>query len=68
VSELLDVFGPERCMLGSNFPVEMLSGSFASLDDLMLAVLCDLSDRERADVLGGTARRPYRLATDDGSV
>ena len=61
VGELLDVFGPRRCMIGSNFPVERLAGGFGELYRLMVASLEDLSDDERADVLAGTARRFYRI-------
>jgi predicted TIM-barrel fold metal-dependent hydrolase len=61
-SELLDLFGPQRCMVGSNFPVERLAGNFGSLYQLVLACLADLSDAERADVLTGAARRFYRIS------
>ena len=30
VDELVDLFGPRRCMIGSNFPVERTAGGFAS--------------------------------------
>jgi predicted TIM-barrel fold metal-dependent hydrolase len=64
VAELLDRFGPERCMFGSNFPVERLSGDFGSLYAAVLDALRDLSEDERAAVLGGTARRVYRLCPE----
>ena len=61
VAELLDLFSPQRCMVGSNFPVDRLAGDFGSLYELILASLKDLSDEQRADVLAGTARRFYRI-------
>jgi predicted TIM-barrel fold metal-dependent hydrolase len=61
VAELFDLFGPRRCMIGSNFPVERLAGDFSSLYALILGSLRELSDPERADVLAGTARRFYRM-------
>ena len=64
-SELLEVFGPERWMIGSNFPVERLAGDFGSLYQLVLASLRDLSNEQRAAVLTGTARRFYRIAHPD---
>jgi predicted TIM-barrel fold metal-dependent hydrolase len=60
-SQLLELFGPQRCMVGSNFPVEGLAGDFGSLHQLVLATLRDLSDEQRADVLADTARRFYRI-------
>ena len=65
VSELLDLFGPKRCMVGSNFPVEKLAGDFAPLYDLILTSLQALSDERRADVLAGNARRFYRIPDPD---
>jgi predicted TIM-barrel fold metal-dependent hydrolase len=66
VSELLELFGPQRCMVGSNFPVERLAGDFRSLYELVLACLQDLSAEQRADVLVGTARRFYRIPPSKG--
>ncbi|MGN6166762.1 MAG: amidohydrolase family protein [Solirubrobacteraceae bacterium] len=61
VDELLERFGPQRCMFGSNFPVERLAGEFGPLYEVVLATLAELSGAERAEVLAGTARRFYRL-------
>jgi predicted TIM-barrel fold metal-dependent hydrolase len=66
VSELLGLFGPQRCMVGSNFPVERLAGNFSSLYKLVLACLQDLSAEQRADVLVGTARHFYRIPPSEG--
>ncbi len=68
VSELLALFGPQRCMVGSNFPVERLAGDFGSLYELVLASLHELSDEQRAEVLSGTARRFYRISLLDWAV
>jgi L-fuconolactonase len=61
VAELIECFGPSRCMFASNFPVDRLAGDFASVYDLALGALSDLPEVARAEVLGGTARRFYRL-------
>jgi predicted TIM-barrel fold metal-dependent hydrolase len=61
VDELLELFGPGRCMVGSNFPVERLAGGFGPWYELVLASLDGLPGHERAEVLAGTARRFYRL-------
>jgi predicted TIM-barrel fold metal-dependent hydrolase len=61
VSDLLELFGPDRCMVGSNFPVERLAGDFSSLYELIVACSQDLSAEQRADVLAGTAQRFYRI-------
>jgi predicted TIM-barrel fold metal-dependent hydrolase len=61
VSELLELFGPQRCMVGSNFPVERPAGGLQALFELLLETLEGLSADERIEVLAGTARRFYRL-------
>jgi predicted TIM-barrel fold metal-dependent hydrolase len=60
IAELLELFGAQRCMFGSNFPVEALAGNFASMFELFLEALGDLSAGDRDEVLSGTARRFYR--------
>lgn len=62
LAELLELFGPGRCMFASNFPVESLAGDFASMFDLFCSALGELSTAERDEVLSGTARRFYRLS------
>jgi predicted TIM-barrel fold metal-dependent hydrolase len=60
----LDTFGPGRAMFGSNFPIESLWTDFSSLIEAWLGVLAEYPDEVRADVLGRTARRVYRLAEE----
>ena len=62
VGALLERFGPPRCMLGSNFPLERLPGDFGSMYSLPLAHPRRPTHRERPQALAGTARRFYRLA------
>jgi predicted TIM-barrel fold metal-dependent hydrolase len=62
---VLDTFGSGRAMFGSNFPIESLWTDFSSLIDAWLGVLAEYPDQVRADVLGRTARRVYRLAEEE---
>jgi predicted TIM-barrel fold metal-dependent hydrolase len=62
---VLDTFGSDRAMFGSNFPIESLWTDFSSLIDAWLGVLAEYPDRVREDVLGRTARRVYRLAEEE---
>jgi L-fuconolactonase len=59
----LEVFGPSRCMVGSDWPVATLQTTLERWFDLVLAVLEPLTADDRAAVLAGTAERFYRLAT-----
>lgn len=59
---IVDAFGPRRCMFGSNFPIPQYNRKFGSYDrtvELFTDVL-DLTDDERAWILGGTAATLWR--------
>jgi L-fuconolactonase len=58
---LLDLFGPERLLWGSDWPVLELAASYRDWWDDSQAVLAPLGAAERAAVLGANARRVYRL-------
>jgi predicted TIM-barrel fold metal-dependent hydrolase len=57
--ETLALFGPERCLFGSNFPIEKLWTSYA---DLYAAHQAAIPEQDRAAVFSATAKRVYRLA------
>jgi len=63
---VLDSFGSGRAMFGSNFPIESLWTDFSSLMGAWLGVLAEYPGEVRADVLGRTARRIYRLEEVQG--
>jgi len=58
VAPVLDIFGPDRVMWGSNFPVDKLYRSYRELFEAMWSLIPS-GDREL--VLGRTAREFYRL-------
>ena len=55
------LFGPERCLWGSNFPIEKLWTDYASLIGAYRKALAYLSEADQAQIFAGTARRLYRL-------
>ncbi|MET0992259.1 MAG: amidohydrolase family protein [Lacisediminihabitans sp.] len=56
-------FGPERLMLGSDWPVSLLNGDFASVWTGLRESIAGLSPSEQDSILYGTAERVYRLET-----
>jgi L-fuconolactonase len=58
---LLTIWGPQRLLWGSDWPVLELAGSYAAWRELSLSVLAHLPEQEKNAVLGGNARRIYRL-------
>lgn len=58
---VLEAFGSERVMFGSDWPVATLAVDYRRWLDTVDELLCGVSDTERAALLGGTASRFYRL-------
>ena len=57
----IECFGPERCMLESNFPVDKLSLSYQVLWNGLKKIVGDFSNDEKDALFYGTAARVYRL-------
>ncbi|CAL1692610.1 hypothetical protein MMB232_02785 [Brevundimonas subvibrioides] len=57
----IDLFGPDRAMFASNFPVDRLYGSFSDHYAAYDALTADFSDGERRKLFADTARSVYRL-------
>ena len=58
VETCLELFGADRCMFGSNFPVDSLSSDYATLFNAYEALVPEPDQRS---VFGGTAAHFYRL-------
>jgi predicted TIM-barrel fold metal-dependent hydrolase len=54
-------FTAERCLFGSNFPIEKLWTDYGSLIDAYLQATRDMSEADREAIFCGTAERVYRL-------
>jgi predicted TIM-barrel fold metal-dependent hydrolase len=61
VLDTIEVFGPSRCMLASNFPVDGLYSSFGALYAAFDTITAGLDGHERDALFAGTARRFYRI-------
>lgn len=57
----IEIFGVERSMFASNWPVDTLYGSMSVLYDAFDQIAADFSTPERAALFGGNADRVYRL-------
>ncbi|MBD0378700.1 amidohydrolase family protein [Paenibacillus sedimenti] len=59
---VLDLFGPERVMFGSDWPVCLLAASYNQVVDILEQALPDgWGERERALLFGGNAKTFYKL-------
>jgi L-fuconolactonase len=61
VEDALDVFGADRLMFGSDWPVSVLAGGYDRVWDGLARVFESLSPAERFAILGGTVTDFYRL-------
>lgn len=61
VAHLVQVFGPDRIMWGSDWPVCRLAAEYADWHETAGHLLGDLAPADRARVFGGTAAEFYRL-------
>jgi predicted TIM-barrel fold metal-dependent hydrolase len=59
---VLERFGPERCMLGSDLPIERLRSTYEELYRAYDEVFAGFGDRERRQLAGGTAEVWYGAA------
>jgi L-fuconolactonase len=55
----LELFGPDRLMWGSDWPLTLLTAGYAGTWDVMSALIGELAPAEQEQVLSGTAGRVY---------
>ena len=61
VDDALEVFGPDRLMFGSDWPISVLAGGYERVWDAVTGFVGGLAPAERAAILGGTAASFYRI-------
>ncbi len=57
----IDVFGPDRCMLESNFPIDGRLCDYVTLWNALKKLTGDLAEHQRASLFVGTASRVYGI-------
>jgi L-fuconolactonase len=68
VETAVELFGPERLMFGSDWPVCLVAASYSQVLDALRASLPPLSPGELVEVFAGTAGRVYRLPARPAEV
>ena len=61
VRETIKLFGADRCMFASNFPVDSMFSTFETLWTAYRDIVSDLSSAEQDKVFHQTAERIYRI-------
>ncbi|WP_454848508.1 amidohydrolase family protein [Rhizobium binxianense] len=65
VLDAIEIFGPERVMFASNFPVDSLVATFETIFSGFDEIVSGFSEVERAAMFRDNARRVYRFAGKD---
>jgi predicted TIM-barrel fold metal-dependent hydrolase len=61
VEPVLDLFGAQRCMFESNFPVDRASASYVTVWNAFKRLAAHASESEKTDLFHDTAARTYRI-------
>ena len=61
----LELFGPDRLLVGSDWPMTLLTAGYAGTWEVMAELLGELTEEEQGKILEGTARRVYRLSAEE---
>ena len=61
VEPCFELFGAERCMVASNFPVDKMGFGFGTVWNMYKRLAAGASVEEKRAIFGETARRLYRL-------
>ncbi|WP_127753018.1 amidohydrolase family protein [Devosia sp. 1566] len=67
IRETIEIFGVERCMFASNFPVDSLVASFATIFDGFRQSVADLPAADQELLFCGNAARFYRIDLSEGN-
>ncbi|MGB0553677.1 MAG: amidohydrolase family protein [Alphaproteobacteria bacterium] len=62
IEPCIELYGPERRMVESNFPVEKMGIGYAALWNAFKRITTGASPAEKAAIFHGTARRIYQLS------
>lgn len=63
VLEAIDMFGVDRCMFGSNYPVDKVSTPYDAFWSALDEITNSFTEDERNRLFNGNARRFYRIET-----
>jgi len=61
VEYLIEIFGTQRCMFGSDWPICLLAGTYSNVVEALEESTQNLSSSEHSDIWGSTVTRFYKL-------
>ena len=61
IRRVIDLFGPDRCMFESNYPVDGRGAGYVVLWNAFKRIASEYSSDEKADLFHNSAARSYRI-------
>jgi len=61
IEPCIERFGPQRCMVESNFPVDKMGVPLRTVWNMFKHLAAGCSEGEKSALFSGTARRFYRI-------
>jgi L-fuconolactonase len=61
IEPCIELFGAERCMVSSNFPVDKAGFGYGTVWNMFKRITSGCSPEEKALIFSGTAKRVYRI-------
>lgn len=61
IRHCVESFGPDRIMVGSNWPLDRIAGSYDSILAHIRGLIAEDTPHEQIQMLSGTAQRVYRI-------
>jgi predicted TIM-barrel fold metal-dependent hydrolase len=68
VLDTVEIFGPNRTMFGSNFPVDSLYSSFTALYTAFDEITADMTAGDRQQLFAETAKTTYGIESSDSKL
>lgn len=61
IETCIELFGDSRCMFESNFPIDMVGGSYLTVWNAFKAITTNCSSSEKANLFYATAKSTYQI-------
>lgn len=61
IDTVIDAFGIERVMIGSDWPVCLIAGSYSEVMNVVIDYISNFSDENKFKILGGNAAKAYKI-------
>lgn len=62
IEPCIELFGPRRCMVASNFPVDKAGLTYGTVWNMFKHITVGCSAEEKQKLYAGTAQRIYKIA------